>query len=298
MKPSIWTSMFHPMSGVDQLPEVAAAGFEYAELSCEAVVDPEEQQITEAHAERLCQASEQAGVRLRQVHFPILTLYPGAARPDGKFYSGLLTDFAHPDPERREFELRCAEKLLSLCPRMGIEVMVVHPGGPDGWETPEELARLDTLNLEALRRLAPVAARHNVIIAVENMAWVGDRVSYGATIEQLAGLVDAVHSPHVGICFDTSHANWMRVDLPAAIRQLGARIVATHLSDNQGTHDDHLFPYSGRICWREVVRALREIGYARLFNLETPGENRCPLEVLRLKTRHARQLLALLLGEE
>jgi sugar phosphate isomerase/epimerase len=100
-----------------------------------------------------------------------------------------------------------------------------------------------------------------------------------------------VGSEHVGICLDTSHANYMKLDIPGAIRRCGHRLVATHISDNLGAHDDHLMPYGGRINWKPVVDALREVGYARLFNLEIPGENRCPIEIIRVKARYARKLL-------
>lgn len=72
--------------------------------------------------------------------------------------------------------------------------------------------------------------------------------------------------------------------------------MATHISDNLGAHDDHLMPYGGRINWQPVVDALRDVDYKRLFNLEIPGENRCPLEIIRLKARHARELLRKMLN--
>ncbi|MBM4087300.1 MAG: sugar phosphate isomerase/epimerase, partial [Planctomycetes bacterium] len=155
--------------------------------------------------------------------------------------------------------------------------------------------RIWRLNLEALRRLEPLAARNGVVIALENMGNVGQRVSFGADFGQLVRLIDEIGSKHVGICLDTSHAHYMKIDIPGAIRQSGHRLVATHISDNLGSHDDHLFPCGGRIQWPPVVAALRAVGYQRLFNLETPGENRCPLDVIRLKTRYARQLLSQML---
>ena len=286
--------MFHCVPTEQQVEELVAAGFEHAERACETIVNPETKQLSREHAERLWRRCDALGLKTPQVHYPICTLNPDVKYP--KFNADMLTEFAHVSEARREYDLRCAEELLELCPICGIEVMVVHPGGLMGWGSDEELERIHRLNLEAMRRLAPVAAKHGVIIAVENMGRVGERTSYGADFGQLIRLVDEVRSRHVGICLDTSHANYMKVDIPAAIRRCAHRLAATHISDNLGSHDDHLMPYGGRINWKPVVDALREVGYARLFNLEIPGENRCPLEIIRLKARYARELLGKMLA--
>jgi sugar phosphate isomerase/epimerase len=294
MQPSLWTNMFHCVPKEQQVEELVAAGFEYAELACETVVDPETKQLSRPHAERLRKRCDALGLKTPQVHYPICTLNPEVKYP--KFNPDMLTEFAHPSGARREFDLRCAEELLDLCPILGIEVMVVHPGGIVGWENEADLQRISRLNLDAFRRLACRAAQNGVIIALENMGKMGQRTSFGADFGQLISFVDQVASPNVAICLDTSHAHYMKVDIPAAIRQSAHRLVATHISDNLGSNDDHLFPYGGRINWPPVVAALRDVGYARLFNLETPGENRCPLDILRLKARYARNLLVMMLS--
>lgn len=294
MQPSLWTNMFHCVPPDQQVEELRRAGFAYAELACETVVNPRTHQLSQAYAEQLRRRCAGLGLETPQVHYPICTLNPEVKYP--KFNADMLTDFAHTSEARREFELRCAEELLGLCPLAGIEVMVVHPGGLMGWADDQDLARIYQCNVEAMQRLAPTAQRSGAVIAIENMGRVGERPSFGADFDWLIRLVDEVGSSHVGICLDTSHANYMKVDIPAAIRKMGRRLVATHISDNLGAHDDHLFPWGGRINWTPVVAALREVKYTRLFNLEIPGENRCPIELLRLKARYARDLLAMMLG--
>jgi sugar phosphate isomerase/epimerase len=294
MQPSLWTSMFFALPAVRQIEELQRAGFSATELAYETILDPDANTLSRPHAEKLRAQCDRLGVATPQVHYPICTLNPEVTRETAG--RDILTDFAHASESRREFDLRCAEELLELCPVYGIEVMVVHPGGMQGWGSPAELDRIHQLNVAAFRRLAQAAARHGAIVAIENVARVGNRVCYGADFGQLVRLIDEVGSPHIGVCLDTSHAHIMKVDLPAAIRQVGRRLVATHISDNFGENDDHLFPYGGRIDWPPVVQALKEIGYSRLFNLEIPGERCCPPDVLRLKARYARKLVDLMLG--
>jgi len=293
MQPSLWSNFFHLLKPAQTVREIKAAGFDFSELACETVVDPTNR-FSAKLAQELRAACDEVGLRTPQVHYPICTLNP-AVRYKG-WDPDMLTEFAHPKEDRREFDIRCAEELLELCPVCGIEVMVVHPGGLKGWSSDEERRKIRDLNIEAFQRMARTAEKHNVIIAAENMGSIEGRASFGADFEELSQMVDAVGSAHVGICVDTSHANYMRVDIPAAIRFAGTRIVATHISDNLGQHDDHLMPYAGSITWPPIVEALKSIGYQRLFNLEIPGENRCPLEILRLKASYARKLLTEMLG--
>jgi len=79
----------------------------------------------------------------------------------------------------------------------------------------------------------------------------------------------------------------MKVDLPTLIRRFGKRLLATHISDNDGSGDQHRTPGYGRIHWPPVMAALAEIGYAGPFNLEIPGARHPLMELRRLKGAHA-----------
>jgi sugar phosphate isomerase/epimerase len=66
--------------------------------------------------------------------------------------------------------------------------------------------------------------------------------------------------------------------------------LATHISDNDGSGDQHRTPGNGSIDWKAVMRALREAEYDGLFNLEIPGERHAALPLRALKSLHARQV--------
>jgi sugar phosphate isomerase/epimerase len=103
--------------------------------------------------------------------------------------------------------------------------------------------------------------------------------AYGATIEDLHTLIDAVDRPNVGICLDVGHAHVQGYEMAEAVRQCGERLIATHIQDNDGTRDAHLAPPRGTIDWSAGIAALSEIGYDGLFNLEIPGERGLPPEL-------------------
>ena len=153
-----------------------------------------------------------------------------------------------------------------------------------------------------LRYLAPYieeAKKQGIGIAVENMVdFRGFRRRYcGGDIFELIDLVDTIHDPAVGICLDTGHANLAGIDVPAAIREIGTRLAATHINDNRDNgSDEHLFPYFGTVNWKETMRAFREIGYEGDFAYEA-GSQKLPASArefwLKYTVALGRDLLAL-----
>ncbi len=81
---------------------------------------------------------------------------------------------------------------------------------------------------------------------------------------------------HIGLnyVFDTGHAN-IGEGVEAAFQLMKGRIRSTHIHDNNGTEDSHLFPLlgaGGTIDWRKTMQLLR------------PGDGQYPL-LLELKER-------------
>lgn len=295
MQASLWTNFFYGLNVEEKFAAVAEVGFSAAEIAFEDIMDPISGDLSEDHVLHLSRILSGLPLQTSQVHYPITTLRKGAIVPPG--HNRASTDLASFDPEQREFDLSSAEKLLRFCPRLGIQVMVIHPGGVYGWKDPGEHDTLAKLNQNSFTRLAGVAEETGVSVAIENMGRTQNGRSFGSHFEEIIDLVDQVGSPKVGLCLDTSHANLMKLDISQGIRNMGPRLIATHISDNFGERDDHLFPYAGRIQWENVLSALKEIGYVGTFNLEVPGENKCPMPVRSLKGRYARDLLRWMLGE-
>jgi sugar phosphate isomerase/epimerase len=62
--------------------------------------------------------------------------------------------------------------------------------------------------------------------------------------------------PDLGFCFDAGHAR-MAGDPVAAWEQMAPLVRSTHLHDNDGFKDDHLFPGEGVIDWAALHGAMR-----------------------------------------
>ncbi len=126
-------------------------------------------------------------------------------------------------------------------------------------------------NREALKPLLDAAVKQNVLIAVENIPIFPDCPQhrfYSSDPDDLCELVDSFGFAPIGICWDTGHANLMSFDQPKVVRQLGRRIICTHISSNFKEQDWHLLPLYGYLDFPKLMAAFRDIGYRGDLALE------------------------------
>lgn len=151
---------------------------------------------------------------------------------------------------------------------MGVKWLIIHPGNVTddvGYSYEKSLQA----NLDAYKKYAELATKHNVGIAIENMIErkVGRR--YAASVDELLELYEILGDPKAfGICWDTGHAHLSGINQAPALKQIGSRLKATHIADNRGERDDHIAPYFGTVEWEPIMRALKDIDYQGDFTFE------------------------------
>ena len=119
---------------------------------------------------------------------------------------------------------RFADFVTRLCLPLGVRVVgTTSPTHGGRWLKDPPLAlQLERL-AAALRRLAPIAERHAVMLAVENHA------DYRG--HELAAVLEEVDSPAVGAKLDTGNAFAAVEDPTEAARALAPFVFATHVKD-------------------------------------------------------------------
>lgn len=121
-----------------------------------------------------------------------------------------------------------------------------------------------------LRYMARLAARHDILLALETMGhW--DAFSQP---QDLVKLVEAVGEQNVGFCLDAGHAHLCGQDVPQWVRRMGTKLFETHFHDNRGPTvgvDEHMPVGFGTIPWVDVIRALRDVGFPGPVTFETDG---------------------------
>ena len=161
---------------------------------------------------------------------------------------------------------------------LGAKYMVVHadelhPLG-DIWDVDEHIRR----NVEYLTPYAEYCRKNGMIMAIENLfedkTWrvpqVEGKSRFTSRIEEQIGLIDAFHDSSVAACWDFGHAccSFGKDDMTSALRQLGNRLVCTHVHDNNYRQDMHLVPFFGEIDWKAQMRTLKEISYNGKLSFE------------------------------
>lgn len=167
---------------------------------------------------------------------------------------------------------------------LGAPVCVMHNAtsiflGPD-----PDPALMHKLSFDMFSRILPYAKQYDVKVATETF---GDAVRYNSV--DFFGDIDEFMKAYTDIkaieeyrdyfttCVDTGHSNKaMRFGNPTAadvIRRIGSDISALHLDDNDTLTDQHKPPMTGNIDWIDVMRALDEIGYSGIYNMELDLRN-------------------------
>ena len=92
-----------------------------------------------------------------------------------------------------------------------------------------------------------------------------------STPERLIELLQSLHLPDVGVCFDCGHAH-MTGTVAEAFATLKPHIRSTHLHDNRADKDTHLWPGDGTINWQETATLLHTAPQVPPLLLEIDGE--------------------------
>jgi sugar phosphate isomerase/epimerase len=130
----------------------------------------------------------------------------------------------------------------------------------------------------ALEQLTVFAGQRGVEILLENIP---NELSSAERLLQFEELT------HLGMnfVFDTGHAH-MHEGVPTAFNLMKERIRSTHVHDNDGKSDTHIFPLvheGGTVEWQKAMNLLRSRGdqYPLLLELKERPEVAAPLEVVK-----------------
>ncbi len=73
-----------------------------------------------------------------------------------------------------------------------------------------------------------------------------------STPDRLLEFLHYTHLNDMGLCFDTGHAN-MGEGVAASFEKMKPQVRSTHIHDNMGQKDEHLFPFEGTIDWKQTI---------------------------------------------
>jgi sugar phosphate isomerase/epimerase len=153
-------------------------------------------------------------------------------------------NIADPDPRLRLAALDEVQRALEFSERVPFRYLIQHIGPSRiEWDL-----RLSDRALTSLERIRLLCKQAGVRLLVENIP------NGLSQPEKLIEFLNRNHLDDVGICFDIGHAH-LRSELfggggaAASWDILSSRVMSTHLHDNHGDTDEHLWPGDGTIDW-------------------------------------------------
>lgn len=175
-------------------------------------------------------------------------------------------------PEKDEWIFNKIVRSIEIASVMGAKIIVVHPKQHLNYA--ENIEELFQLNVEFYKRLIPFAKKFGIKIAVENMWQMnnGARSITDSTCSrawEFCKYIDAINSEWIVGCLDIGHASLMGTDIAKFIKTLGnKRLQALHVHDTDFVNDSHTIPFSLKVDFMSVCKALKEIEYKGDFTFE------------------------------
>jgi len=178
----------------------------------------------------------------------------------------------HPEKSRRIDAMDEIKRALEVAEQIPLRFLILHLGERDDtWG----LRALEH-SITAIEHLRAFAAPLGVRLLVENLE------GEVATPAHLIEILNSGHFTDLGVCLDVGHAH-LGEGVPAALEVLRDRLRSSHLHDNHGDKDAHLWPGEGTIDWDAALGALKaapqtpagvlEISYALGETVESVAEN-------------------------
>jgi sugar phosphate isomerase/epimerase len=152
------------------------------------------------------------------------------------------------------------KRALEVAEQTPFQFLVQHVGVSGETSTEQKMESAMT-SLEHLRAFAKPLG---VQIVVENIP------NDLSTPESLVELLHTARFTDVGVCFDVGHAH-MGTGISQAFKALKGLIRTTHVHDNNGERDEHLWPGQGTIDWKETLALLRSAPSVPPLLLEIEG---------------------------
>ncbi len=203
-------------------------------------------------------------------------------------------DLSHPDGKKRLEGIDSFKKASDVGLELGAKIINSVSSWPFGmrfgeefpWHTQKPLVQMFTAPMptgldwdgnykdyvDALRICAEYCEKQGLYYSIEPHPY-----AYAANTSGMLRLFEHVGSDALCMNFDPSHL-FPVGDFPnVSVYQLGDKIKHLHVSDNDAVTNVHWRPGQGKIDWKEMFIALKEIGYDGVISIEledVPGVSR------------------------
>jgi len=164
-----------------------------------------------------------------------------------------------------------AREAVQLAAALSADCVVVYSGGRNG-HTQNHARRLFA---SALEELLPLAEQLDIVLAVEPMhTGCADEWTLLTSLDEAMSLIHGMDSPQLKLVFDTYHLGY-DPHIVEQIAHVAAHIAVVHLGDGQGPPEceqNRCCLGEGKLPLAQIVKSLRQAGYAGHYDVELIGE--------------------------
>jgi sugar phosphate isomerase/epimerase len=204
-----------------------------------------------------------AQLKVRSLHAPMYT-----DEVWGRSGPQAVIDITEPTKGKRIAMVDEIKRALEIAEYVPFRYLIQHLG-VSGQEWDERRIEAAFSSLDELRVFAQ---QREVELLLENTP---NELSSASRLNEFLNMTHL----KLGYCFDAGHAH-MAGTVESEFELMADRIRSTHLHDNDGKEDQHLFPAKGTIDWRKTMRLLagRANQYPLLLELREVPDMAHPIE--------------------
>ena len=175
------------------------------------------------------------------------------------------------DPEKDEIIFNNILRAMEVASILGAKIIIVHPKQHLHYH--DYIDELREMNIHFYKSLIPYCEKFGIKVAVENM-WRNELGSNNiiestcSRCDTFCDYVDEINSPWIVACLDIGHVPLVGESITNIIHALGDRLQALHVHDNEFVTDMHTLPFTSKIDFEKVCKALGEIDYKGDFTYE------------------------------
>jgi sugar phosphate isomerase/epimerase len=152
----------------------------------------------------------------------------------------------------RNNEIYVLKKWLNECKKSGVDTVVMHTtqGNNNNFNY--------NLGYESFKSLINEAENIDIKIALENTQM----------FEYTDFILKEISSSNVGFCYDSSHDFVNGGSCGEILQKWKEKLIAVHLSDNDGLCDRHWIPGKGHVDWKKIINMIKQTNI-KSYSMET-----------------------------